>query len=374
MSDTPAARLPVKLHRRVSLVLTEDAVLAEELLARKKLAQEVAGRLSDRVLLVRPGRVDAVLDELRKMGHTPQVVGRRRLIRTLFRMQSDPAWAAAVRAALARYDEPLLRAVSRPAVQAPQPVAGRRAGRPRRRHPGQRPGHRPPAQGPPPGPPATARRRRPQPPLRLAGRPAPRPARHARPRAKGWPRSSTLLDAGLAVPVLPGDGKPLRSWEEWLGAAPTAARVFVPPDGRRPGRPRGDRAAATAGQEVRPEGGPRGRRARMAAAARGALAAAPGRAGPADAGPRPVQARPDPAAGRPAAGRPAAGRPGRGAGPGRAGHGPGHGRRPVRRRSTASCGPGRSRRRGTRACCPCSPSCGRPCRPSATGTRSAATS
>ena len=48
----------------------------EELLARKKLAQEVAGRLSDRVLLVRPGRVDAVLDELRKMGHTPQVVGK----------------------------------------------------------------------------------------------------------------------------------------------------------------------------------------------------------------------------------------------------------------------------------------------------------
>jgi hypothetical protein len=76
MSDTPAARLPVKLHRRVSLVLTEDAVLAEELLSRKKLAQEVVGRLSDRVLLVRPGRVDAVLDELRKMGHTPQVVAK----------------------------------------------------------------------------------------------------------------------------------------------------------------------------------------------------------------------------------------------------------------------------------------------------------
>lgn len=77
MSDTPpAGRLPVKLHRRVCLVLTEDAVLAEELLARKKLAQEVAGRLTDRVLLVRPGRVDSVLDELRRMGHTPQVVGK----------------------------------------------------------------------------------------------------------------------------------------------------------------------------------------------------------------------------------------------------------------------------------------------------------
>jgi hypothetical protein len=70
------ARIPVKLHRRVCLVVTEDAVLAEELLARKKLAQEVVGRLTDRALLVRPGRVEAVVEELRNMGHTPQVAGR----------------------------------------------------------------------------------------------------------------------------------------------------------------------------------------------------------------------------------------------------------------------------------------------------------
>ncbi len=69
-------RLSAKLHRRVCLVLTEDAVLAEELLARKKLAAEVAGRLSEKVLLIRPGRLELVLDELRKMGHTPQVVGK----------------------------------------------------------------------------------------------------------------------------------------------------------------------------------------------------------------------------------------------------------------------------------------------------------
>ena len=47
------ARIPVKLHRRVCLVQTEDAVLAEELLARKKLASDVVGRLTDTVLLVR---------------------------------------------------------------------------------------------------------------------------------------------------------------------------------------------------------------------------------------------------------------------------------------------------------------------------------
>ncbi len=77
MSDpAPALRLPAKLHRRVCVVLTEDAVLAEEVLARKKLAADVAGRLSDRALLVRPGRVDAVVEELRRMGHTPAVVGK----------------------------------------------------------------------------------------------------------------------------------------------------------------------------------------------------------------------------------------------------------------------------------------------------------
>src|ERR1700724_2749268 len=81
LGQYPAAaaggRLPVKLHRRVCLVQTEDAVLAEELLARKKLAQDVVGRLTDRVLLVCPGRVEAVVQELQKMGHTPQVVDRR---------------------------------------------------------------------------------------------------------------------------------------------------------------------------------------------------------------------------------------------------------------------------------------------------------
>jgi hypothetical protein len=68
------ARIPVKLHRRVCLIQTEDAVLAEELLANKKIAQDIVGRLAERVLLVRYGRVDAVVLELQKIGHTPQVV------------------------------------------------------------------------------------------------------------------------------------------------------------------------------------------------------------------------------------------------------------------------------------------------------------
>ncbi len=67
------ARIPVKLHRRVCLIRTEDAVLAEELLARKRLAQDLAGRLTANVLLVRPGRVEGIVEELQRMGHTPRV-------------------------------------------------------------------------------------------------------------------------------------------------------------------------------------------------------------------------------------------------------------------------------------------------------------
>jgi len=75
MSASTGARLPVKLHRRVCLIQTEDTVLAEELLARRQLAEDMVGRLTDQVLLVRPGRVAAVVEELQRMGHTPRVVG-----------------------------------------------------------------------------------------------------------------------------------------------------------------------------------------------------------------------------------------------------------------------------------------------------------
>lgn len=70
----PSARIPVKLHRNVALILTAEPVLAEELLARKALARFVAGRLAETVLLIDPAGEDEVLDELRRMGHTPRVV------------------------------------------------------------------------------------------------------------------------------------------------------------------------------------------------------------------------------------------------------------------------------------------------------------
>jgi hypothetical protein len=73
MSATPA-RIPVKLHKQVTLIRTTDPVLTEELLARKSLGKLISGRLSDTVMLVRAEEEEAILEELRKMGHTPRVV------------------------------------------------------------------------------------------------------------------------------------------------------------------------------------------------------------------------------------------------------------------------------------------------------------
>jgi hypothetical protein len=74
MLQATGGRISAKQHRRVCLVQTEDAVLTEELLARKKLAEDIVGRLTERVLLIRPGRAQAVVEELQRMGHTPRVV------------------------------------------------------------------------------------------------------------------------------------------------------------------------------------------------------------------------------------------------------------------------------------------------------------
>lgn len=74
MPPSPVTRIPVKLHKQVALIRTSEPLVAEELLARKSLARLVAGRLSDTVLLVRVEDEDAILDELRRMGHTPRVV------------------------------------------------------------------------------------------------------------------------------------------------------------------------------------------------------------------------------------------------------------------------------------------------------------
>jgi hypothetical protein len=67
------ARIPVKMHRNVTLIRTSEPVIAEELLARKSLGRLILARLSETVLLVKPDEADAAVEELRKMGHTPRI-------------------------------------------------------------------------------------------------------------------------------------------------------------------------------------------------------------------------------------------------------------------------------------------------------------
>ena len=68
------SKMPVKLHRNVTIIRTSEPVLAEELLARKSLARLVLARLSDNFLLIKPDESEAAIDELRRMGHTPRIV------------------------------------------------------------------------------------------------------------------------------------------------------------------------------------------------------------------------------------------------------------------------------------------------------------
>lgn len=78
MSDwarSSRSKIPVKVHRSVSLVRTSDALLAEELLARPKLARFIVGRLTPDALLIHPGAANDVVEELKRMGHTPRVEG-----------------------------------------------------------------------------------------------------------------------------------------------------------------------------------------------------------------------------------------------------------------------------------------------------------
>jgi hypothetical protein len=72
--SSPAARIPIKLHKHVSLIRASEGLVAEEILARKPLAKLIVGRLSDTVLLVRGEDEEAILEELRRLGHTPRVV------------------------------------------------------------------------------------------------------------------------------------------------------------------------------------------------------------------------------------------------------------------------------------------------------------
>ena len=74
LMSSPSLRIPIKLHKQVALIRTAEPLVTEELLARKTLSRLIAGRLSDTILLVHPEDEDALVEELRRMGHTPRLV------------------------------------------------------------------------------------------------------------------------------------------------------------------------------------------------------------------------------------------------------------------------------------------------------------
>ena len=74
--DPGQSRIPVKVHRRVCILRSDDSIIIEEVLSRKKLQNDIAGRLTPSSILIRPGRTEPIIAELLKLGHTPTIIQR----------------------------------------------------------------------------------------------------------------------------------------------------------------------------------------------------------------------------------------------------------------------------------------------------------
>ncbi|MCS7159701.1 MAG: hypothetical protein RMJ19_04450 [Gemmatales bacterium] len=73
-SEKSPSRIPVRIHRNVEIVVTEDAYLATELLRSQKLAPYLALRLADNALLVIPQKVGDLIKALKEAGYLARVV------------------------------------------------------------------------------------------------------------------------------------------------------------------------------------------------------------------------------------------------------------------------------------------------------------
>jgi hypothetical protein len=62
------------LHHNLPLVEVAEPWLLDTMLADAGAARWIVTRLSDRVAIVAPGQIDALLARLRKLGHTPKLL------------------------------------------------------------------------------------------------------------------------------------------------------------------------------------------------------------------------------------------------------------------------------------------------------------
>lgn len=62
-------------HENLSMIEVSDAMLLDTIFADARAAQCLLTRLSDRVAVVAPNKMEELLARLRKLGHTPKVIG-----------------------------------------------------------------------------------------------------------------------------------------------------------------------------------------------------------------------------------------------------------------------------------------------------------
>ena len=74
MPKKTKAQAETILHRNLPLVEVAEPWLLDTILADAGAARWIVTRLSDRVAIVAPGQIDALLARLRKLGHTPKLL------------------------------------------------------------------------------------------------------------------------------------------------------------------------------------------------------------------------------------------------------------------------------------------------------------
>jgi hypothetical protein len=62
------------LHQNLPLLEVAEPWMLDTVLADSRAARWIMTRLSDRVAIIAPGQIDALLVRLRKLGHTPKVL------------------------------------------------------------------------------------------------------------------------------------------------------------------------------------------------------------------------------------------------------------------------------------------------------------
>jgi hypothetical protein len=67
-------RSRIRLHENISLLEMEDQISLDMVMADAAASRYLLTRLSETIVVVAPGRFDALLERLIRLGHTPKVL------------------------------------------------------------------------------------------------------------------------------------------------------------------------------------------------------------------------------------------------------------------------------------------------------------